>query len=355
MKITVVFPYNTWGGAFRSTYIYCNHLVERGHEVKLIFPFFPPKQNLPKNRVSKIITYTKALLRSALRYKKIPFDLKFKVQFVPWISNLFIPNADIIIINHWETTFSVKVLDSSKGVKVLYIRDVEQWSENFDKQLQAFKLDVFKIVVAKWIKTKLELEHNISINKVIPNGTDWKPFFIPNKQFNKTTRITMCYATHPMKDMPTGIKVLERIKDIFGSKVDICLFGFPKKPKLNFNIEYIYRPTGNKLKEVYSKSDIFFCPSIQEGYHNPPREAMSAGCAVVATNVGCMPDIGIDGINYIKCEIGEIDGTVQKISELLMDKNLIKKLGLKSQIEIQKYSWENTVNEIENYLYEIRK
>ena len=43
------------------------------------------------------------------------------------------------------------------------------------------------------------------------------------------------------------------------------------------------------IKEIYKKTDIFFCPSLQEGFHNPPSEAMASKCAVLATAVGSVP------------------------------------------------------------------
>ena len=56
-------------------------------------------------------------------------------------------------------------------------------------------------------------------------------------------------------------------------------------------------PCWRKLREVYRKIHIFISPSLQEGFHNPPREAMAAECAVIATNVGCIPDIGENNKN----------------------------------------------------------
>ena len=40
-KINVIFPYNSIGGAFRSTYEICNRLKKRGYDPVVYFPFFP--------------------------------------------------------------------------------------------------------------------------------------------------------------------------------------------------------------------------------------------------------------------------------------------------------------------------
>ena len=45
-KINVIFPYNSVGGAFRSTYEISNRLTEIGYEVTVYFPFFAPKERV---------------------------------------------------------------------------------------------------------------------------------------------------------------------------------------------------------------------------------------------------------------------------------------------------------------------
>ena len=51
-SIAFIFPYNSWGGAFRSTYILTNALVDRGWEVEILFPFVPPRNG------HKILSYS---------------------------------------------------------------------------------------------------------------------------------------------------------------------------------------------------------------------------------------------------------------------------------------------------------
>ena len=40
-KINIIFPYNSVGGAFRSTYEISNRLKKLGYHVVVYFPFFP--------------------------------------------------------------------------------------------------------------------------------------------------------------------------------------------------------------------------------------------------------------------------------------------------------------------------
>lgn len=343
MKIVFVFPYNTWGGAFRSTYVLGNKLIERGHDVEILFPFVPLRNGQRIWTIKFARYFVWGILRSLIRFKKIPFKVNAKVRFVPTFTDTFMPNADVIVANHWNTVEYVADLNPDKGRKFLYIRDVEQWADYYDQELAAFRLPLKKIAVAKWIKEFLWDTQRIEIDHVVENGTEWERFTVKDKLQNKKPTILMCYATHPMKDMDTGIKVLRRIKQMHPD-VRIQLFGFPSKPKLKFDFKYFHRPTGEDLKNLYGDSEIYFCPSIQEGYHNPPREAMSARCAIVATNVGCIPDLGKDGENMFVVSPHDEDGMVEAISALITDPKLRINFGQNALEAIKLSSWDDKVN-----------
>lgn len=338
MKFVFVFPYNTWGGAFRSTYVLSNNLIKKDHEVTIVFPFFPIRNHLKIFSFDFIKYFTWGLLRSLIRYKNIPFKVNAKIKFVPFISNIFMPKADIIIANHWNTAIYVHRLSKICGDKFIYIRDVEQWSDYYKNEIKAFKLPLKKIATTNWIKKYLETNENINIDYVVKNGTEWENFHVNNKLQKDKISILMCYATHPMKNMKLGVSVLKKIKKKYPN-IEIKLFGFPFKPKLDFDFTYFYRPTGKKLKTIYAESEIYFCPSLQEGYHNPPREAMSAKCSIVATNVGCILDLGRHYKNMLITSPHDKISMINYLEILINNQQLRIKLGNRANIDIRKNSW----------------
>ena len=50
-----------------------------------------------------------------------------------------------------------------------------------------------------------------------------------------------------------------------------------------------------EIRNIYNSCDVFLSPSWAEGSQAPPMEAMACGCAVLATNVGGIPDYAIAG------------------------------------------------------------
>jgi glycosyltransferase involved in cell wall biosynthesis len=106
------------------------------------------------------------------------------------------------------------------------------------------------------------------------------------------------------------------------------------------------RPIGERLRQLYAESDILLCPSLQEGYHNPPREAMAAQCAVVATNVGCIPHCAIAGETALVVEPGDVDGMIENLSWLIESPERIPALAQKGYEHIKKFTWEQSTTDL---------
>ena len=119
---------------------------------------------------------------------------------------------------------------------------------------------------------------------------------------------------------------------------------------LNIDYEWIQSPVGERLRETYRNIHIFISSSTQEGCHNPPREAMAAECALVATNVGCIPDIAEDNVNAFVVNPGSSEEIVDKVSQLIECPDLINKLASTGKERILLDTWDSKVNQFESYL-----
>ena len=147
MKINIIFPYNIIGGAFRSTYELSNHLTLRGHDINIYIPFIPFLEGHSLFSFKGITLFIRGIIRSLIRGSRVSwFDLRVKINVVPFISNYFIRDADIIVANHWQTVESVFQLHGRKGIKFNFIRDTNPWMERPELEENSFKayLDNFK-------------------------------------------------------------------------------------------------------------------------------------------------------------------------------------------------------------------
>jgi len=107
---------------------------------------------------------------------------------------------------------------------------------------------------------------------------------------------------------------------------------------------------------MYNLADIFFFPSLYEGFGLSPLEAMQSGLPVITSNTSSLPEVV--GKAGIMREPNDYEGFSSDIIKLLEDKkfyNKVKKQGLK---QAKKFSWQKTTEEIVklfNRIYEGEK
>ena len=112
---------------------------------------------------------------------------------------------------------------------------------------------------------------------------------------------------------------------------------------------------GKELENWYSVADLFILPSLTEGKPVVIYEAMSSECAVIATNVGGIPDQVKDNHTGFLLEPGDIDDLTNKIKYLLENEDVMKKMGEEGRKLVIKegWTWEGYAERISNLYREI--
>jgi len=101
------------------------------------------------------------------------------------------------------------------------------------------------------------------------------------------------------------------------------------------------------VHEIMRTFDIFVLPSLNEGMGRVLVEAMAAGKAVVASNVGGVPDLVKHGQNGFLVKPGNITDLSYYIKCLLKDQKLRLKMGLSGQRLSQNFSVKKMVEKID--------
>ncbi len=79
-------------------------------------------------------------------------------------------------------------------------------------------------------------------------------------------------------------------------------------------------------------------------------EAMASGCALVATNVGGVPDYTIPGETALVCSPGEVNIMAEHIQKLIENPDFFKKISGKGREFIENFSWEKVSDKFEKIL-----
>jgi teichuronic acid biosynthesis glycosyltransferase TuaC len=106
------------------------------------------------------------------------------------------------------------------------------------------------------------------------------------------------------------------------------------------------------LEDWYAVADLFILPSFSEGKPVVIYEAMSSECAVIATNVGGIPDQVKDNHTGLLLEPGDIDTLINKIKYLLENEDVMQIMGENGRKRIinENWTWEGYAERI-NSIY----
>jgi glycosyltransferase involved in cell wall biosynthesis len=99
------------------------------------------------------------------------------------------------------------------------------------------------------------------------------------------------------------------------------------------------------LNTIYSASELFVFPSLNEGFGLPVLEAMASGVPVITSNVTSMPEIGGDAVVTIDpLNIDELAESMHKVLKVRSLQEKMIKLGL---IRASLFTWDKTVRQTE--------
>ena len=279
----------------------------------------------------------------------------YKTDILAWILRRMNPHVKIISTAHGWITNNFK----AKAIKLLHLLFLTRFDRN--------------LAVSNATKTILRT-HGVSNKKieVIYNAIDvdyWgrlknkNPF---REEFNIADRsfvIGSVGRIGPEKDYFTWLKVAKVIKERFpytyfvivgDGKMDELaeLKAFALSIGLRNQVFFCgYR---SDLLNIYSAFDLFFSTSLTEGLPNTVLEAMAMGVPVVATDVGGVNELVIDGKTGFLTKVRDTIQTSAFIDNIVAKEDLRQRLALNSRKIIEKnFSFENRLNKIESIYQEL--
>jgi len=108
-----------------------------------------------------------------------------------------------------------------------------------------------------------------------------------------------------------------------------------------------FLPVPDVYKE-FAKAEIFCGLSRSEALGNVFLEAQAAGCAVIGTTVGGIPDIIKDGETGLLVSSDDADAAADALKKLLEDTSLLQKLAEEGKKNAQNYDWSKIAKEYES-------
>jgi glycosyltransferase involved in cell wall biosynthesis len=352
MRVTFLLPRYGWqpSGGFAVVYIYAGLLAERGHDVEVIHPrrLPPGGWEVPSGLYNRL-HYAGGRLRDRLFTPRLEWarpDPRVRLRYVPELSAEHVPDADAVIATWWSTAEAALALPPAKGARYHLIQGYGTWSGAEDRVHAVWRAPLHKIFIARWLLTRaLELGVPESMTTLIPNAVDLGVFRVQRPIDSRGPSVAMLYSSQSYKGGDIGLEILRRVRQQVPALTAV-LFGVGRAPAgLPSWIRYIRRAKREQLAvNVYNEAAVYLCPSISEGWHLPPAEAMACGCALVASDIGGVHDYAVDGETALLFEPGDVPAGTELVTQLLIDRERRARLARRGLTKIETFSWERSAS-----------
>lgn len=349
MKINMILPGIGHSGGVQMATDYLNYFSKHGNDVICYVPFTGAYYGWKRILFPKSIY---RILRSKdLRGRWISHNIT--VKFVPFIDNIFVRNADITIATSWLTSYWVYKLRPQKGAKVYFIQDFETWGKEREnsKVKASYQLPYdLRVSVSTELHDRLMKETDAS-SSVICNGIP-ESYIIKTREYgsnNNNIVIGIPFrekraVKQDIKNTSFGINsLLTFVKK--HPNIKLKTFGFKKPKDFPKQIKFLENPSREELNEWYDSVNLFYVPSIYEGWGLPAMEAMARGCVVLGSDTGCLKELGRHLKNCYKIQnMTDQEELFKGLEILCRSQNLRKNISKNAISTVKYYSFEKEAN-----------
>lgn len=352
MKINFIVPEIVRSGGIRVIFEFANRLTDLGNDITMYTPVIPFNAYSPEIKKHVFSHQVKYALRQLSGRAKMPADIfnyKFRIKAVPGVNNVTIRNADAVFATAWTTAHPVNSLSAKKGKKFYFIQDYEKWNANIKRVDESYTLPLNRIVIAEHLRIFLKEKFG-SESKVIRYGLNFEKFNNPGKKFSRP--ITLLYMDHqlPNKNAKAAIETIKLIKNKYPD-VKVKGFGMNIYNGIPEYIKFTKNPDDNKLRELYSTSDIYIYPTLFEGCPTTPLEAMACKCAVTANAAAEIPYYITHKESGMLADPLKPEQLFEGVCFLIENPEELKRISLNGFESVQKmFRWDDKVKELVEFI-----
>jgi len=343
MKIVFILPGCGMSGGVKSTAVIANKLIDRGHDVRILYLKVP----VTIRGLFKFIWLKSAYKNNSDGLKKF----KGRIDTFNDILTCSFDEKEVIVgVGMWASS-QLALLKSISNPKLQYIHGMTPWDTELMEK--ALRLPIPKVVVSFFLKPFVESFEGGKVLGVVPNWIDQQEYF---SSVNETQRngIGMIYSSHPVKDPQTILAVLEKLsKNRFN--VPRRIFGADRRHRQIPKNSYLRLPSVEKAREIYSRSLVWIVASRSEGFSLPVLEAMACGCVVVATKCGGPEDIIEHGVDGFLVDVGNVEQICKYVELLINNESLRRTICSNAADKVRKFTWEKSIDKLEEILISLFK
>lgn len=266
-------------GGVKIVYEYANALTNCGCEVT-ICSWCP--DSLKQYPLPEILRRPLCVVFTALFPRWFKLDRRVKKKCIFTIDDNSIPKGTDVVATAVETAAPVALLNPESGRKHYLIQDFETWSTAESDVRATYRLGMSNIVVSDWLKRLVQNESGIE-PRLIKNPIETDVFFPEPGICRNAHEVACLYHVGEHKGFTDLYDALKIVKSSIPDLV-VNSFGSPERPDwLPEWFHYTRSANEEQLREIYSRSAVFACATVNEGFGLTLPESMFCGCALAST------------------------------------------------------------------------
>jgi len=266
------------------------------------------------------------------------------------VRKLIFSIAPNILHAHWSTSYGL--LAAVSGFHPLIIstwgRDIidsprDSW---IIKKIVQYNLSKADAITATSLFLQTKTQPYVKTRQIVRHiafGVDTKKFIVKSELINKNT---ICIGTVKSLEEKYGISYLIRAfaqVKLQIENVELIVVGsgsmlhelvkLAENLNINNSITFVGKIENDGVVDYLHKMDIFVVPSISdsETFGVSAVEASACGLPVIASNIGGLPEVVINGKTGFLVKPKDIDDLTEKLLMLINDKPMRKIMGEKGR------------------------
>jgi glycosyltransferase involved in cell wall biosynthesis len=321
----------------RAILTYADRLAARGHEVTVVVP---------------VRTRWRAAWR-ALSGAGPDWIRGFRAR-VAWVARwqaAALPDGDVLLATAWQSAPVAAAAPARCGAKFYLVQHYESLYHGDAAAVDAtYRLPLRKIVISTWLADVMR-ERFDSAADVIVTPVERELFHRVDVAVEPPRpRVLMLHHEYAWKGVADGLEAVARARRRVPT---LRLVGFGvKRPRFPLPYDEFHENLPQRrLAALYSGSDIYLCPSWDEGLGMPPMEAMACGAALVTYDNGGCRDYARDGETALVARRRDVDDLAAKLERAASDDALRARLATAGRAFVTTaFDWDRAVGRLETLL-----
>ena len=336
-------------GGVKVVYEYANRLADRGHQVTVVHAVFLNRADSALRKTGKLLRYSLrriAGLHSAASWFPLRPDVRQRWVLRP--DERSVPDGDVVVATAWSTAAWVAAYPEHKGRKAYLLQHLETWAGDPERVEATWKLPLHKLAIARWL-----VDHAAALGETasyVPNGLDFSSFGVDRpleaRAPNAVALLGHWRAYKGTRDAVEALALARRERDL-----EVTMFGVMARPGwLPSWLRYVRNPSPARLRQIYNEAALFVAPSHVEGWGLPACEAMTCGCALIASDAGGHREFALPGRTALVFPAGDVDALARSVLDGVDNQPLRIRIAREGTLLVRQFTWERAVATFEGEL-----